>query len=183
MNIIDISVIVLLVLFGIFGAYRGLIRQLFFLGGLIAGHLIGIEYYALVVSVLNLRFKYAELVGYVIIMLAVYIVVFIVGSFIKKKIHSIKLSFVDRAFGFFAGVAKGMLLVILLVFVLLAALPRDAKVLRESIAVPYAIVARKWITKGFPMHISDSLNEKVQTINEKIRAIEVRPPEFFNLDR
>ena len=172
MNIIDISVIGLLVLFGIFGAVKGLVRQLFFLGGLVAGHIVGIHYYAFVVSIFKLSFKYAELVGYLIILLTAYVIAVILGSFIKGKIRGMKLSFMDRTFGLFAGLLKGGLLAVLLVFVLVITMPKDAKALRESITAPLAIAAGKWMAKGFPSHIADSFREKIW-------AAEKRPPRFL----
>ena len=169
MNVIDISVVGLFVFFGILGIVRGMVRQLFSLGGLVAGHLLGIQYCAFVAFLLKLQFKYSELVGYLIILLVTYIIVFLLGCFIKDKVHGVKLSFLDRVLGLLAGLLKGGLLAVLLVFVLTIVLPKDAKVLRESITAPHAIVAGKWLAKGFPAHISDYLHEKV-------RAAEKRPP-------
>ena len=172
MNIIDISVICLLVFFGILGVLRGLIRQLFSFGGLIAGHLAGIKCCKFAVSTLNLQFKYAELAGYLVILAVVYIVFVVSGWFIVKKIRNNRLSVVDRVFGLLAGLVKGGVLAVLLVFVLVILLPKDALVLRKSIAAPQAIVAGKWLAKGFPAQISDSFTKKIW-------AIDSRPPRFL----
>ena len=172
MSVIDISVVCLLLFFGIFGVFRGLVRQIFFLGGLIAGHLVNINYGSFIVLTLNLQFQYAELVSYFVILLAVFTVVYIAGCFLAGKIRGTKLAFIDRLLGLFAGLVKGGLLAVLLVFVLVVFMPKGAKSLRESITAPYAIAAGKWITNSLPPQISDSFFEKV-------RAVEKLPPELF----
>ena len=175
MNLIDLSVIGLLVFFGILGVVCGLVRQLFFLGGLIVGHLVGVRFYATAASVLRLHFKYAEVVGYLAILLVVFVASIFLGGFIERKIHSTKLSFMDRVLGLAAGLLKGGVLAVLLVFVLVILLPEDAPALRKSRTVPQVIAAGKWIAKAFPARIADSFHEK-------IRAAEKRPPEgsFFS---
>ena len=74
MNLIDIVVAGLCVLFGVLGVVRGMVRQLFSLGGLIAGHLAGIRFYSDAVSALKLSFRYSEVVAYAVVFLAVYLV-------------------------------------------------------------------------------------------------------------
>ena len=176
MNIIDLFVIGLIVFFSVIGFIRGMIQQLFALCGLVAGHLVGIRYYAVVSSVLKLQFKYAELVGYLIILLAIFIVAAIIGHFIGDKVRDTKLSLIDRVFGLFAGFLKGGLLAVLLVFVLVIMLPKDAQVLHKSMMVPQAIAVGKWMTKGFPPQFSDSFQKK-------IRAAEKQPPGSFLFNR
>ncbi|MCL1926523.1 MAG: CvpA family protein [Syntrophorhabdaceae bacterium] len=176
MNIVDILLIVLVLFFGIFGAVRGLVRQLFAIGGLLAGHLVGIRCCSLFASVFRMHFKYAELAWYVFILLMIYIFVFILGCVVRDKVDGMKLSFMDHALGLLAGFLKGGLLVVLLVFLLVIIMPKDNKVLRESMIVPQAVAAGKLIAKGFPAHISDSFQEKV-------RAVEKRPPLPFFRER
>ena len=45
MNLLDLLLAVLIVWFAVSGIARGLVRQLFSLGGVVAGHLLGIRYY------------------------------------------------------------------------------------------------------------------------------------------
>ncbi len=169
MNLIDIAVAALCVLFGVFGIVRGLVGQLFSIGGLVAGHLAGVRFYASAASTLNLSFQYAEVAGYVVVFLAVYLAVSLLGTFIEGRIRASRLSAVDRLGGMAAGLAKGALFSVLLVFLLVIFLPSDTRVLRESKAAPIAMRAGGWLQPVFPDRIADSFREKV-------RAAEKQPP-------
>ena len=77
MNVVDAVLAALCAWFLVAGIARGLVRQLFSLGGIVAGHLAGIRYYAEAVSTLNLSFPYAEAAGYLAVFVAVYLVGFL----------------------------------------------------------------------------------------------------------
>ena len=60
-----------------------------------------------------------------------------------------------------AGFAKGALLSVLLVFVLVILLPRDSEFLRKSRLAPRAMVPAAWMQSIFPKKIRDAFQEKV----------------------
>lgn len=160
MNVIDVVLAVLCVWFVVAGIARGLVSQLFSLGGIVAGHLAGIRYYAEAVSILKLSFQYSEAVGYLAVFLAVYVAFRLVGGLIEGRVRASKLSGADRLAGGAAGLVKGALLSVLLVFLLVILLPPDSRVLRESKAAPYAVSAGRRLAAVFPERIADSFREK-----------------------
>jgi membrane protein required for colicin V production len=164
MNLLDLLLAALIAGFAVSGIVRGLVRQLFSLGGLIAGHLAGVRYYAPAQGKLNLTFQYAEVVGYAVVFLAVYLAVRLIGGLVEGRVRTSKLSGVDRLAGMAAGLVKGALLSVLLVFLLVILLPRDARVLRESKAAPTAVAAGKWLAAAFPERFAESFREKVRSI-------------------
>jgi len=164
MNLLDLILAVLIVGFAVSGIVRGLVRQLFSLGGLVAGHLSGIRYYAFVQGKLGLSFQYAEVVGYAIVFLAAYLGVRLVGGLIEDRVRKSKLSGSDRLAGMVAGLVKGALFSILIVFLLVILLPRDARLLRESKAAPTAIAAGKRLAAVFPDRFAESFREKLQPV-------------------
>lgn len=170
MNLIDIVLAVLCVWFAVSGIVRGLVRQLFSLGGLVAGHLAGIRFYGVASSTLKLSFQYAEVVGYLVVFLAVYLVFRLLGAVIEGRIRASKLSGTDRLAGMIAGLAKGALVSVLLVFLLVIVLPGDSRVLRESKAAPVAISAGRWLAAVFPDRIAASFREKVRSAEKPPRG-------------
>jgi len=164
MNLLDLILAVLIVGFAVSGIVRGLVRQLFSLGGLVAGHLSGIRYYAFVQGKLGLSFQYAEVVGYAIVFLAAYLGIRLVGGLIEDRVRKSKLSGSDRLAGMVAGLVKGALFSILIVFLLVILLPRDARLLRESKAAPTAIAAGKRLAAVFPDRFAESFREKLQPV-------------------
>ena len=163
MNLLDLILAVLIAWFAVSGIVRGLVRQLFSLGGLAAGHLLGIRYCAFAQGKLGLSFQYAEVVGYAVVFLAVYLVVRLIGGLIEDRVRKSKLSGSDRLAGMAAGLVKGALFSILIVFLLVILLPRDARLLRESKAAPTAISAGKRLADAFPERFAESFREKVRS--------------------
>ena len=164
MNLLDLLLAALIVWFAVSGIVRGLVRQLFSLGGLIAGHLAGIRYYAFAQANLGLSFQYAEVIGYAVVFLAAYLVVRLIGGLIEGRVRKSKLSGSDRLAGMAAGLLKGALLSILIVFLLVILLPRDARLLRESKAAPTAIAAGNRLAAAFPDRFGESFREKIRAI-------------------
>jgi membrane protein required for colicin V production len=164
MNLLDLILAVLMAWFAVSGIARGLVQQLFSLGGLVAGHLSGIRYYSFAQAKLGLSFQYAEVVAYVVVFLAAYLAVRLIGVLIEGRVRNSKLSGSDRLAGMVAGLVKGALLSILIVFLLVILLPRDARILRESKAAPIAVAAGKRLADVFPERFSESFREKVPPV-------------------
>jgi membrane protein required for colicin V production len=160
MNPVDVAVAVLCLVFAASGVLHGLIRQIFSLGGIVAGHLLGIRYYGLAQKTLNLDFPYSDVAGYLAVFLASWAAVRILGALVEGRVRGSKLSGSDRAAGLFAGLLKGALVSVLLVFLLVVLLPRDSRVLRESKAAPHAIAAGRWLAAAFPQQIAEPFRKK-----------------------
>jgi len=164
MNLLDLTLAVLFAWFAVSGIFRGLARQLFSLGGLIAGHLAGVRWHGFAQAKLGLSFQYAEVVGYVVVFLAAYLAVRLIGGLIEGRVRKSKLSGTDRLAGMVVGLVKGALFSILIVFLLVILLPRDARLLRESKAAPTAMAAGKRLAAAFPNRFEESFREKVRSV-------------------
>jgi len=163
MNPVDVALAALCVWFAVAGLLHGLVRQLFSIGGIVAGHLLGIRYYPAAQKALELSFPHSEVAGYAVIFLAVLVAVRLIGGLVEGKVRGSALSGMDRAAGMAAGLLKGALLSVLLVFLLVVLLPRDSRVLRESKAAPTAIAAGKWLAGVFPQKIAEPFREKAHS--------------------
>jgi membrane protein required for colicin V production len=164
MNLLDLILALLIAWFAISGIVRGLVRQLFSIGGLVAGHLSGIRFYSFVQGKLGLSFQYAEVVGYAVVFLAAYLAVRLIGGLIEDRVRKSKLSGSDRLAGMAAGLVKGSLFSILIVFLLVILLPRDARLLQESKAAPVAVAAGKRLASAFPERFAELFREKVRSV-------------------
>jgi membrane protein required for colicin V production len=160
MNPVDIGIGVLCLWFAVAGIVYGLVRQLFSVGAIVAGHLLGIRFYPAAQKHLNLSFAYSEAAGYAVIFLAVLIVVRLIGGLVEGRVRGSKLSGVDRLAGMVVGLMKGAILSVIAVFLLVVVLPKDARVLRESKAAPTAIAAGRWLAGVFPQKIAEPFREK-----------------------
>jgi membrane protein required for colicin V production len=163
-SFLDVVIAVLCLGFAVYGIFQGMVRQLFSWGGLLLGHIAGVKFYATAQSQLRLDFPHGDVVGYLLTFLGVYLVVRLAGLVVERWIRSSELSGTDRAAGMLAGFAKGALLSVLLVFVLVIILPKDTAFLRESKLAPTAMKAARWMEKLFPEKIREGFREKIREI-------------------
>ncbi len=160
MNLLDIAIAGSCIGFALSGLLKGLVRQAAGWTGLILGHLAGVKFHGFVQRMLQLDFPKAETVAYLVTFVGVYVAVRLVGSMLERRVRGSKLSGADRFIGGAAGLLKGVLLSILLVFVMVVFLPRDARFLHTSKLTPRVIVAARWMAPAFPAKVQDAFNEK-----------------------
>jgi membrane protein required for colicin V production len=168
MNLLDIGIVALCAVLALLGILRGIVRQAASLGGLILGHVVGVKYYAAVQKALGLEIAGGHVVAYLVALLAVYIAVRLVGLLVERWVRKTKLSGMDRFLGFLGGAFKGALLSVLLVFVLVILLPRNAPLLAGSKLAPRLTLAANRAKGVFPERFRESFGEK-------LGALETRP--------
>jgi len=171
MNLLDIGIVVLCAVLALLGIIRGVVRQAASLGGLILGHVVGVKYYASVQKALGLDFTGGHVVAYLLALLAVYIAVRLVGLLVEQWVRKTKLSGMDRFLGFLAGAVKGALLSVLLVFVLVILLPRNASLLTGSKLAPRLTLAADWVKDIFPERIRESFREKLSALEQRPESV------------
>lgn len=160
MSFLDIVLVALCAGFGVLGLFQGLVRQLSSWAGLILGHLLGAKYYERAREALGISFEHSEIVAYLLLFVGAYVCVRLVGALAERLVRGSTLSGTDRFAGGLAGLAKGAVLAVFLVFVLVILLPRDAPVLRASTLAPRAVTVAGWGVRIFPKRIADSFLEK-----------------------
>ena len=116
-------IIIIVMLSGLIGGIvKGVIQQIFSLGGLILGIIFGTLLYepfaALLLSIFRMSDQTARIVAFVIILLLVPMVCGLLGKALSKLVHAANLGFVDRALGAVLGVFKAVLILGLVIMVL-----------------------------------------------------------------
>ena len=120
MTAFDIAVVVVITLSALIGVWRGVIREVFALAAWIAA----------VICMFLLGDKLAKmlpfaqdtpwlrlLAAYALVFISVFVLLSVAGFLFSKVVSVIGLSFVDRALGMMFGVVRGVLIVVMLVFV------------------------------------------------------------------
>ncbi len=176
MNPLDIAVVALCFVLAVLGLLRGIVRQASSIAGLVLGHIVGVKYNAQVQHALRLDFPAGHVAAYLAALLGVYLAVRLIGLLVERWVRTSKLSGMDRFLGFLAGGAKGAILSVLLVFLLVVLLPGNASLLRESKLAPRLIVAAGWAEKVFPGRIGESFLEKERAFHPP-EAPASRPPD------
>lgn len=122
MNLLDLILLVPIVWLCIRGFSKGLIIELASLIGLVLGILAAYYFSGYVRDFLQDYFSFKEttlrVIAYVVTFLAVILVVYLIGKIIEKFVDLIALGFVNKILGAVFGLAKGIVLVSILLFII-----------------------------------------------------------------
>lgn len=111
MNWLDIVIIVVILLFGMMGLWKGAIKAVFAVAGLIGGIALAGHYYQPLALMLSPSgAPWSGIAAYVIILVATLIIASIVGWLVARLVHIVMLGWVDRLIGFILGVGIGGML-------------------------------------------------------------------------
>ncbi len=115
MNVLDIVIAAILVIAGIMGYRKGVIRQVCGIGGLILGIWLGYRFSTLLAGWFGMNAEYASLLCFIIILIAAIIVLYLVGLLFSKVFRMTGFGLIDNLGGLALGVVKtGLLLSLLL---------------------------------------------------------------------
>ncbi len=122
MNIVDITILALLGIFAGKGLWRGLLREICSLCGLIGGSALGFRYHAplaeMLAESLQLPYQLCATVTFILLFLVVAALFAGIGYFLSKVLHVAFLGGVNRVVGGLFGLLQGVLLLAILLFAL-----------------------------------------------------------------
>jgi membrane protein required for colicin V production len=129
MNPFDCFLIAMLAFSTIMAFVRGIILELFSLGGLIAGILLAswnYKHIAIILGRIITTPATAEIVAFLFIIIGVMVLCTLIGKALNRTAHAIGLGFFDRLLGALFGFARGCLLGVALLMAIAAFLPHSA---------------------------------------------------------
>ncbi|MBI5063899.1 MAG: CvpA family protein [Desulfatitalea sp.] len=142
MNLIDYLLAVILVYCLIRGIFRGLVKELSALIGVLGGFYFAFNYYPQMTKTLErwiTTTAYAQIISFLILFFGVYLVVSIAGVIIKYLMNIAWLGWTDRLTGALFGAIKGVLIVSVIVAILTTFLPKNTTFLRDSLLVRHTM--------------------------------------------
>ena len=122
-------------MFFLYGFFKGIISELFAIGGFITGFIIAIKFSFLIqpyLLPLVKRETVALILGFLILFLLTAGGIIIVGIFFKKAIRFVRLSWLDRWIGGAVGLIKGFIIVGLISLLVVTFLPGGKAFIRQS---------------------------------------------------
>ncbi|MBN2032625.1 MAG: CvpA family protein [Deltaproteobacteria bacterium] len=144
MNILDISILCTMVFFLLRGIFRGFLREIASLAGIVLGILLGSLFQPQITDLLKAYvpdFYYLPLVSFVFIFTAVLIVSNLLGYALSRLFKKIFLGWVDRLLGVGLALTKGIILTYLIIVLLTFFLPAKAPLVANSKLAPWIIVS------------------------------------------
>jgi membrane protein required for colicin V production len=135
-NLLDVIFALILGYCLIRGIFRGLIREVSSLLGVLGGFYFAYRYYPQMAELLARWVaspSYANIFGFLILFAGVYLVISTLGAVIKHASNIATIGWADRLAGAVFGTLKGVLIIAVLVAVLTAFLPSKSTLLSQSV--------------------------------------------------
>jgi membrane protein required for colicin V production len=140
MNLLDLGIIVILVLVGLRGFYRGFLQEISVLFGLVVGLIFAAHYYLRLARLLSQWVHtplYSRIISFLVILVLAYWLVRIAGNLLHRFVSVVYLGSLDRILGGGFAVLKGAVVLGFLLTIITMSVPKDSKLLKESLAAPY----------------------------------------------
>ena len=122
MNVLDLIIGIILVLFAITGLRKGLIIEAFYLASFLFGAYGAMHFSDAVADwmsdFINVSEDYLTIISFIVTFIIVLILVRLFGRVISRLLEAISLGFVDKIGGFIFGVLKGALLVSVIIMIM-----------------------------------------------------------------
>lgn len=169
MNLFDIIVVVILCYCVIRGIFRGLIKELFSLIGVLGGFYAAYTYYMVLAKPLSRWISnvgYLNILSFFIIFCFVFIIISILGIITHYILNITFLGWVDRICGAVFSTVKGILIVSVLLITLTAFLPKGAPIIKDSLLSPHVTLVAEKMVKVVPKNMRHAFFDKI-TVSKK----------------
>jgi membrane protein required for colicin V production len=169
MNTLDIIIAVIFGFCLIRGIFRGLIKEVSSIVGVLAGFYAAYTYYPQLVTPLSRWISnptYLNILSFLIIFCGVFIVISILGIIIKYLLNSASLGWTDRISGAGFGSIKGILIVSVLLLMLTTFLPKNAPVIQRSLLAPHVMMVSEKMAKVIPKGMREQFVIKIESFKK-----------------
>jgi len=170
MNPFDIFIIVIVGYCLVRGLFRGLVKEVSSIIGVLGGFYAAYLYYPLAAKWLNRLISdpaYLKILSFLIIFCTVLIIINVLGIIIKYLLNIAFLGWVDRIFGIAFGVLKAVLIVSVLFIILTAFLPKGAPIIKNSLLAPYVIWVSENMAKVISKDMKEDFSEKLEELKKE----------------
>lgn len=165
MNPFDILIITILAYGLIRGIFRGLIREISSIVGVLGGFYAAYSYYPHVADLISAWISnpaYLNILSYLVLFSGVVIVVSIIAVVIKYLLNIAYLGWVDRICGALFGMLKGGLVICVLFIALTAFLPKGAPLIKKSTLSPHVATVSEVMAKVISKDMKEKFVSKIK---------------------
>ncbi len=158
MNPFDVFIILIMGYSIIRGLFRGLVKEVSSIIGVLGGFYAAYSYYPMVAKLLSGVIdeqSYLNILSFLIIFCSILIIISILGVVIKYLLNVAFLGWVDRICGLGFGLIKGVLIVTVIFIILTTFLSKGAPIIKKSILAPHVI----WISEKMVGLVSDDMKK------------------------
>jgi membrane protein required for colicin V production len=169
MNLLDYILLAIAGYCLVRGVFRGLIKELTSIIGVMGGFYAAYSYYRQAAHHLSRWVTdpaYLNILSFFILFAAVFLVVSFIGVVLKYLMNITFLGWTDRVCGALFGATKGLLIAIVLVLVLTTFLPSNAAAIRNSRVARHTIQFSAYLVKLTPTEMKQGFDAKMKELNK-----------------
>jgi membrane protein required for colicin V production len=170
MNVLDIFILCTMVFFLVRGVFRGFLREIASLAGVVLGIFLGSRFQPQATALLKAHlpdFSYLPVVSFVLIFALVLIVSNVLGYTLSRLSKKVLLGWLDRMFGVGLALAKGVILIYLIIVLLTFFLPAKAPLVAHSRLAPWIIVSYQSMIRLIPPEQYEEWKSRIFGKDEK----------------
>ncbi len=170
MNPFDILLAIIIVYSLVRGIFRGLVKEISSIVGVVGGFFAGYTFYPNLAGMIGKVFSnqaYARLVAFLAIFILVYLAISICGVIIKYLMNIVYLGWTDRIGGGLFGLTKAILIAAVLVMAFTAFLPKNAPLIKESRIARHTMFISETMAKITSPKLKHSFAVKAEVFKQK----------------
>ncbi len=173
MNVLDFT---LIAVFGYClgrGVFRGLVKELSSIIGVMGGFYAAYSYYPLLAKSLSSWITnrgYLNILSFLILFIGIYLVVSFTGVVIKHLMNIAFLGWTDRVCGALFGSLKGFLIIAIMVLMLTTFLPKNAMILQRSIVTQNMMQFSATFVRVVPEDMKKGFRAKMKKLKKTWQA-------------
>ena len=169
MNSFDMLIIAIMAFCLIRGTFRGLVKELASIIGVLGGFYAAYTYYMHFANPLARwisNISYLNILNFLVIFCVVFLIISIVGVLIKYLLNIAYLGWVDRICGAGFGIIKGILIISILLIAFTAFLPKGAPVIKNSILSPHVTMISEKMAKIISKDMKQQFAAKLKELKK-----------------
>ena len=169
MNLLDGVLIVILGYCLIRGIFRGLIKEVSAIIGVLGGYYAAYTYYPAIGRILAHWISnpgYLHIISFLLLFMVVFWIVSIAGVILKYLMNIAFLGWTDRISGALFGAFKAMLINLVLILALTTFLPRNAHIIRDSRGAHGLLRFSAYLVKVAPKEMKNNFDAKMKALNK-----------------
>lgn len=169
MNLFDMLVIAILAYCVIRGIFRGLIKEMSALIGVLAGFYFAYSYYMWVARPLlqwTAVAKYANIISFLAIFCLAFLVVSIIGMVIRYVLNISFMGWFDRVCGGIFGTLKGLMIISILFIVFTAFLRPGTALIKQSLLAPHVAIVSEKMAKVISPDMKRQFKSKIKELKK-----------------
>lgn len=169
MNFLDVAIVIILSYCLIRGIFRGFVKELSSIIGVLGGFYAAYTYYPLIARLFSRwisNISYLNILSFLIIFCTVFIIISLLGVLIKYILRIAFLGWFDRICGAGFGIIKGVLIAAVILISLTAFLPPGAPVVKDSLLSPHVTLLSEKMAKVVSYNMRDEFAAKIKELKK-----------------